>query len=281
MKAVIKKLVLLYVFIALPVLDVFAYQVDTLKVYSVKMNKIVPNLIIKPADYKCVAKNYSVVYLLHGYGADYTTWTSVIKKDLPQLATKYQFIIVCPDGQNSWYWDSPINSNSQYDTYISKELVSAVDSLYQTIADAKGRAISGFSMGGHGALWLTLKHPNLFGACGSMSGGVDIRPFPKNWEMYKQLGNYLNNKSLWDSYTVATQIDKFKNKNKAIIIDCGESDFFIQVNNQLHQKMQDEGINHLYFTSPGGHTPSYWRQSIDKHLQFFSDYFKFQSKSNK
>ena len=251
-----------------------ANQVDTLSVFSPKMQQDIKNLVILPANYsKSDKKNYPVVYLLHGYGANYRSWLTVVKKNLPELATLYNCIIVCPDGKNSWYWDSPINNKSQYETYISHELIQAIDSAYYTIPSKEGRAISGFSMGGHGALWLTINHPDIFGACGSMSGGVDIRPFPKNWDIAKQLGNYDTHKSEWDKHTVITQIEKLRNKNISIIIDCGESDFFIDVNEKLHRKMQQESIKHTYITSPGNHTPAYWRKSIDKHLRFFVDFF--------
>ena len=40
-------------------------------------------------------------------------------------------------------------------------------------------------MGGHGAMWLGIRHKDVFGAAGSTSGGVDIRPFPQNWSMNK------------------------------------------------------------------------------------------------
>lgn len=251
-----------------------ANQVDTLSVFSPKMQQEIKNIVILPANYsKSDNKRYPVIYLLHGYGANYMSWLTVVKKNLPDLATLYNCIIVCPDGKNSWYWDSPINKESQYDTYISQELIHVVDSIYYTIPKKQGRAISGFSMGGHGALWLTINHPDVFGACGSMSGGVDIRPFPKSWEMSKQLGSYDTHKDVWDKHTVITQIGRLKGKDVSIIIDCGESDFFINVNEQLHKKMLDESIEHIYSTSPGKHTPSYWRKSIDKHFQFFSDFF--------
>jgi len=62
---------------------------------------------------------------------------------------------------------------------VSKELIQWVDENYRTIAERGGRAISGLSMGGHGGLFLGFRHQDVFGACGSMSGGVDIRPFPE------------------------------------------------------------------------------------------------------
>lgn len=252
----------------------YSNQVDTISVYSAKMQTEVKNIVILPTNYnKSDSKKYPVIYLLHGYGANYTSWLTVVKKNLPDLSTLYDCIIVCPDGKNSWYWDSPINKESQYETYIASELIKAIDTRYSTIKEKRGRAISGFSMGGHGALWLTINHPEIFGACGSMSGGVDIRPFPNNWDISKLLGKYNTNKMMWDSHTVITQIDKLKDKNISIIIDCGESDFFFDINQNLHQKMLNNSITHTYITSPGNHTPSYWRKSIDKHIQFFTDFF--------
>jgi len=40
-------------------------------------------------------------------------------------------------------------------------------------------------MGGHGGLYLAIRHKTLFGAAGATSGGVDIRPFPNNWDIKK------------------------------------------------------------------------------------------------
>ncbi|HEV7330471.1 MAG TPA: alpha/beta hydrolase-fold protein [Flavisolibacter sp.] len=62
-------------------------------------------------------------------------------------------MIVCPDGAfGSWYFDNPVDTTLKYETYISKELVVWVDKNYKTIASPKGRAITGLSVGGHGAL---------------------------------------------------------------------------------------------------------------------------------
>ena len=73
------------------------------------MNKDISNTIITPASYPHnTGKKYPVVYLLHGYGGNYTTWTSKIKPELDQLASSLDLILVCPDGANSWYWESPV-----------------------------------------------------------------------------------------------------------------------------------------------------------------------------
>ena len=183
-------------------------------------------------------------------------------------------IFVCPDGKNSWYWDSPKNQAYRYETFVASELVKHTDKNYATIPEKKGRAITGLSMGGHGALWLAIRHKEIFGAGGSTSGGVDIRPFPKNWEMNKQLGDYESDKTLWDQHTVITQVDKIKDGDLALIIDCGESDFFLEVNKELHKVLLEKNISHDFITRPGGHNGQYWNNSIDYQILFFDKFFK-------
>ena len=161
-----------------------------------------------------------------------------------------------------------------YETFVSSELVKYIDEHYKTIADRKGRAITGLSMGGHGAMWNAIRHKDTFGAGGSTSGGVDIRPFPLNWEMAKQLGEFAHNKKSWDEHTVINQIDKIENGDLAIIIDCGESDFFLNVNKDLHNRLLARKINHDFITRPGGHTGKYWNNSIDYQILFFDKFFK-------
>mgnify|MGYP000896853432 CR=1 FL=1 len=182
-------------------------------------------------------------------------------------------IIVCPDGQNSWYWDSPIDPKFQFESYVSSELVSYIDKNYKTIASSDGRAITGFSMGGHGGLWLGINHPDVFGACGSMSGGVDIRPFPNNWNMKDRLGEYKQNAEVWDNHTVITQLYKITPNTLSIIIDCGKDDFFYQVNENLHNEMLQKNITHDYIVRPGIHNHQYWNNAIDYQMQFFSKFF--------
>jgi S-formylglutathione hydrolase FrmB len=256
-------------------LPLFSQTVDTIQVFSPKMNKTIKNVVVLPDGYdKNNPDKYPVLYLLHGYGGRYDTWVSGTKKNLPQDATRWQMIVVCPDGQNSWYWDSPVNSSMQFETYVSSELIKYIDEHYNTVVSPKGRAVTGFSMGGHGGLWLGINHPDVFGACGSMSGGVDIRPFPNNWEMKSWLGKYKENKEQWDEHTVINQLDKIQPNSLAIIIDCGVNDFFYNVNEELHKKMLYMNISHDYIIRPGAHTHDYWNNAADYQMMFFSKFFE-------
>lgn len=265
------------IFLALFVCIVSALQaavVDTVAVHSLSMNKDVQVVVIAPEKVK---SDIPVLYLLHGYGGNAKTWLG-IRPDLPQIAEQYGMMIVCPDGKNSWYWDSPKNASYRYETFVSDELVKYIDSHYATRQNKKGRAITGLSMGGHGAMWLALRHKEVFGAVGSTSGGVDIRPFPNNWEMDKQLGKECDNRAIWDEHTVINQIDRLQNGDLAIIIDCGYSDFFLEVNQNFHEKLLKYKIDHDFIVRPGSHDGKYWSNSILYQLLFFDNYFKSNSK---
>lgn len=264
-----------FILLAVIITPVRPQSVDTIDVYSYKMQRHIKNVIVLPAGYdKSKAdKRYPVLYLLHGHGGNYSTFVSKTKKSLPADAGKWGMIFVCPDGQNSWYWDSPIDKNIQFETYVSKELVDFIDNNYNTLASPEGRAITGFSMGGHGGLWLGINHPDVFGACGSMSGGVDIRPFPKSWNIKDMLGNYDSNKEIWNSHTVITQSSKIIPGRPAIIFDCGTGDFFFEVNNKLHEELINKNIPHVYIVRPGIHNNAYWNNAMDFQMLFFSKFF--------
>lgn len=247
---------------------------DTITVYSSAMRKEVKCVVITPDTYKKAKKPYPVLYLLHGYAGNYARWLTVA----PQLKTKadeLQMIIVCPDGgYGSWYVDSPADSSIRYETFTGTELVNHIDSSYKTYRDRAHRAITGLSMGGHGGLYLAIRHKEVFGAAGSISGLVDLSFFPKG----------MNFKSLFGDSTVYTEnlqknsvinvVDGLKNKELKLTIDCGIYDFLIVPNRNLHQKLMKLRIEHDYAERPGMHNAAFWKNSIDYQLLFFKKFFE-------
>jgi S-formylglutathione hydrolase FrmB len=253
--------------------NIKAAKVDTVETYSDAMSKKIKAIVITPDNYSS-GTQYPVVYLLHGATGNYTDW---IKKGngVPENADKYNMIIVCADGGNtSWYWDSPIDPTYKYETYVTKELITYIDKNYKTIKNRNGRAITGLSMGGHGGLYLSIKHQDLFGAAGSMSGGVDIRPFPRNWDMAKRLGSITENPDNWEKYTVTNMLDLLKPNSLSIIFDCGTEDFFYKVNTELHDKLLERKIPHDFIVRPGAHNWQYWTNAVGYQMLYFSNYFK-------
>jgi len=247
--------------------------IDTVTIQSNTLKKETKILVISPTNSANKKESYPVVYLLHGYGGDYKQWNNVAPQ-LQYQADLHKIIFVCPDGgKGSWYFDSPIDSTIRYESYITKELVPYIDLHFSTQSKASSRAITGLSMGGHGAMYLAIRHGDLFGAAGSSSGGVDFTPFPKKWDISKALGDYLLNKERWQQNTVLYQVNTLKNDQLAIIIDCGVDDFFIDVNRSLHQRLLELKINHEYTERPGGHTSTYWKENIDFQILFFKKFF--------
>ena len=250
-----------------------AAQVDTIQVFSASMNKNIKTCVIVPDNYKKSKKKFPVVYLLHGYSGNYGTWVKSFKEVLQQV-DRYGFIAIGVDGNySSWYFDSPIDPTFKYETYIIGELVPFIDKKYKTIASREGRAISGLSMGGHGSLYLSLKHQDVFGAAGSMSGGVDIRPFSEKWDIKNRLGAITDFPENWEKNTVVNLIELNQNNNLKLIIDCGVDDFFIDVNRELHQKMLALKIDHDYIERSGKHNIDYWENSLKFQLLFFYNFF--------
>ena len=129
-------------------------------------------------------------------------------------------------------------------------------------------------MGGHGGLFLGLRNDNIFGACGSMSGGVNLKPFTKSWELAQKLGDTISNADNWNNYSVINVIDQHKGDSSKIIIYCGTEDFFYDVNKTLHEKMLRLKIHHDYIERPGKHDWNYWRNAVKYQLLFFKTYFE-------
>jgi S-formylglutathione hydrolase FrmB len=246
-----------------------AARVDTALTHSQIMNQDIKAVVISPDHYNRHQK-YPVLYLLHGFSGNYSDW---VKKapNVIHLADQYQCIIVCPDGNfASWYFDSPMSREWQYETYVAKELVNWIDHHYATIADRSGRAITGLSMGGHGALFLAIRHQDTFGAAGSMSGCVDLIPFSKSFGISQVLGEYESNPQRWKDNSVINMLDQIKPGSLSIIFDCGVNDPFYASNLEMHNRLVKMKIAHDFTARDGGHTWEYWGNAIVYQTLFFS-----------
>ena len=264
-----------------PVAAPTSLQADTVEVMSAAMNRVIKNVVIVPSRYHYFygedqeLKRYPVIYLLHGAYGCYSDWSE--KADLEELANRFDVIIVCPDGQDSWYFDSPIDPKMQFETYVSKELVAYIDSQYRTLDNRYMRAITGLSMGGHGALFLAWRHPDVFWSCGSMSGNMDITQYPDSWHIKDRLGEQAANPQRWRDHAVCNLVGQLKDSPlkpaQNIIIDDGLNDIFIKNNIALHDQLVAAGIDHDFTVRPGRHSWDYWVNALDYHFLFFAKAF--------
>lgn len=282
-----KKKYLLFVISLFIIGKNFAATVDTIIIPSKVMQKEYKAVIVLPASYASNNKNYPVLYLLHGGYGHFDDWIKKTSdtKLIQKISDQYNFIVVMPEGEIfSYYINSPVSKESQFETYITKEVVEKIDNSYRTIRDRKGRAITGLSMGGYGALYLSARHPDLYCAAGSMSGALnpDMRDwkFPPNAlqafkkEFEKILGPIEKYPERYADASIINMADKIKAGNIKLIFDDGVDDFFITVNRELHRRLVFNGTPHDYSERPGSHTWEYWQNSLPYHALFFSKVFQ-------
>jgi S-formylglutathione hydrolase FrmB len=136
--------------------------------------------IVLPPSYESNPDStYPSIYFLHGFGVDYSWYESLVSvfEDMMALGEIRESILIKPDGfvipyLGSMYTNS--DYNGQFEDYIVQDLISHIDGTYNTTNHSSYRAIMGHSMGGYGAVKLSVKFPELFQVAASHSGPIAI-----------------------------------------------------------------------------------------------------------
>lgn len=246
--------------------NALAARVDTISVFSNAMHKNSRCVIIEPEHLE--GERLPVLYLLHGFGGDHQAWLRV-KPDLPRLADSLKLMIVCPNGERSWYLDSPVDSAVRFETYMTRELIPFIDEHYATIGKRDARAIAGLSMGGHGCLYLAFRHPDLYAAVCATSGSVNLLRKTYTYK-YRELilGSEQEHSINWSGNSILTLAGAVQPGTLHIMVDCGTEDEWLEENRRLHQILLDRKVPHDFVERPGGHDAEYWNNSIDYILLF-------------
>ena len=151
--------------------------VETVEFFAASVDRVMKYDITLPPGYDDPANtdiNYATLYLLHGAGSNYRSWSRFL--GVPYYALDYQMIVVMVDAGNSFYvnWAETSNERSnRWEDYIVRDVIGHVEATYRAARRREGRALSGFSMGGYGALAIGLRHPGLFISVGSLSGALE------------------------------------------------------------------------------------------------------------
>jgi enterochelin esterase-like enzyme len=194
--------------------------------HSVTMGEDISYNVYLPAGYSSTAKQYPVLYLLHGRGDSMSAWTQVKSKLDEMIAdgTIPATIAIMPDApwssRASYYVDSAYKGSDPgrpVETAFTKDLINYVDATYRTIPARDGRIIGGYSMGGYGAIRYSLAHPDLFAASIVLSPAV-YNPLPPKDSSARTFGAYGQGKSLFvDSIyrklDYPAELPKFSAKN--------------------------------------------------------------------
>gem|GEM_PF-29875 len=274
-----------------------ALEVKEVSFYAPAVDRDMKFNIVLPRDYESSNKRYPVLYMLHGLTSNYQAWG---RMGVPEYLVDYDLIAVIPDAGNSWYvnWaESQGGQKNNWDDYIIRDLIGYVDSHYRTISRREGRAISGLSMGGYGALLLGLRHPDLFCSIGSHSGylvygreaykalkaGQEpfvVWPRMLEAEASKRLAVNVKGFGTQQERTPKGKIfvraeeaegaDPFKlvlkvppEKLPHIYLDCGTEDGLVKGSQDFMKLLMENKIPFTYAQAPGGHAASYWQREVE------------------
>lgn len=138
-------------------------------------------VIYLPPSYEKSDKDFPVVYLISGFtgygimNLNVSAYSENIQQRLDRLIrTKKinEMIVVMPDCFTKYGGSQYVNSTAtgRYEDYMINEIVPFVDDTFRTIKKANSRCIIGKSSGGFGAMWLAMRHPDVFGLMVTHSG---------------------------------------------------------------------------------------------------------------
>jgi len=240
-------------------------QVERHQFVSAAMQRSMPYQILLPVDYNSTQERYPVLYLLHGWQGDETNYLQLT--NIASAASPYPLIIVMPRADNSWYVNSATVSRDRYADYIFTDLIHETDAHFRTIASPQGRAIAGLSMGGYGALLLSLQHPDAFRFVGSLSGafagptGIEnVMPVlkPSTDAAFGPSDSDARKSNNLDSLLAAVS----PVTQPYLFLACGTSDPLLASDRHVVEELSAHGFAYEYHELPGAHTWPFWSSQL-------------------
>jgi S-formylglutathione hydrolase FrmB len=236
------------------------------------------------------ARRYPVLYFLHGLGDNERTlfnsggWT--LLDDLRSQHKMGDFLIVAPEGWRSFYVNSA-DGSFRYSDFFLQEFLPHIEAKYRIRPGRSGRAISGISMGGYGALHFGFAHPELFSAASAQSAAL-ITESAQQLDAASKMGepilavlapvfgkpidarDWNENNPLLLARKNAAALRKV-----AIYFNCGQDDNygFEKGAAQLDAELRSEGVKHEYHAYPGDHGPAYFLSHFAEVMEFHSKEF--------
>jgi S-formylglutathione hydrolase FrmB len=259
------------------------------------LNQVVRYCVYLPAGYDAgaaehPARRYPALYFLHGLGDNEQTlfnsggWTLV--DDLRNQHKMGDFLIVAPEGRRTFYINSA-DGLVRYNDFFLQEFIPHVEGKYRIHSGRAGRAISGISMGGYGALRFAFAHPELFSAVSAQSAAL-ITESPQALDSASQTGAPLAgllgavfgkpiNVAHWNANSplVLAKRNAPALRKTAIYFNCGQDDNygFEKGAAALHEELQKEGVKHEYHAYPGDHSLTYFLSHFAEVMEFHSKAF--------
>ena len=233
--------------------------------HSVALNHDMPYRAVLPSSIPTGVK-LPVIYLLHGGGGGFRDWTNY--SDVARFAER-GLILVMPEADESYYTNSADHPEQRYEDYIVKDLITDVETRFPAISDRAHRAIIGISMGGFGAVKLSLHHPELFSFAGGLSSAIDVpmRPFSiHRW------GQWRHHRSIFGPWGGAAQRanDPFALVRSAdptqvpyFYLTCGDAEGLLPANRSFAGLLEERHFAHEFHAVHGGHNWNQWNAQLD------------------
>jgi enterochelin esterase-like enzyme len=257
--------------------------------YSESLQKDMNVNVYLPPNYDAQDK-YPVLYVLHSYKLNEDHWFNAlnITKKADELITSGKIepmIIVAPKIDNSFGvnsadhtgyvdgsgkpGDEGVLNAGKYEDYITKDVISYVDSHFNTIKSRNSRYIGGTSMGGFAALHIALRHPNLYSKVGGHSPALFVG---KMWDVLGKM-IYPTSAVRQENDPLALAASQKLNKLN-IYLDCGDQDDFKEGTKKLSEILQAQKTKSFEFhTTPGGkHDDAYWSSQVENYLLFYGGF---------
>jgi S-formylglutathione hydrolase FrmB len=221
-------------------------------------------MVLLPDGYEESHRRFPVLYLLHGWNGNHTNWCTLT--NLVGYSDGYSFIIVMPDGQNSWYVNSATMSSDRFYDYITSDVISIIDGQYRTIASPHRRAVAGLSMGGYGALLAALKQPEMFAVVGSISGALDgpngvENVVPDLRESTEQAYGQPGSPARLENDLV-NLLRRTEAPLPYMFLSCGNQDALLPSNRRFVAELSSKGTIYEYHEIPGDHNWEFWDNSL-------------------
>ncbi len=236
-------------------------------------------------------RRYPVLYFLHGLGQNEQTLFSTggwsVIEDLRRQHKIDDFLVVAPEGKRTFYINSP-DGALRYSDFFLQEFIPYIEGKYRVRPGRKGRAITGVSMGGYGALRCAFAHPEMFSAVSAQSAAL-ITQTPQELSAAGHSGTPLSrvlgpafgepiNVPHWQQNNVFMLARKNQSglKNLAIYFNCGQQDDFGFEDGAaaLHRQLEAEGVKHEYHSYPGDHSLTYFLSHMGEVMEFHSRVFE-------
>ena len=235
-------------------------------------------------------QRYPVLYFLHGLGDNEQTlfnsggWT--LLDDLRNQHKLGDFLIVAPEGRRSFYINSA-DSSVRYSEFFLQEFMPHIERAYRILPRRAGRAISGISMGGYGALRFAFAHPELFSAVSAQSAAL-ITESPQALNVASQSGAPLAavlasvfgrpiSVEHWNDNNIFLLAKKnaVALKKLALYFNCGQDDNygFEKGAAALHLELEKENVVHEYHAYAGDHSLTYFLSHFAEVMEFHSQAF--------